>query len=52
MSIDEYRPAYGWLNHYRKKQIVERIRTVVTVLFLMLVFASAQTLIYHIEGGL
>ena len=52
MSCNEYRPACGWLNHYRKKQIVERIRTAMAVLFLLLVFASAPTLIYHIEGGL
>ena len=52
MIYNEYRPACGWLKHYRNKQTIERIKDGATVLLILLVFASAQTLIYHIEGGL
>lgn len=50
MSIDEYRPACGWLKHYRNKQTIERIKDGATVLLLLTVFALAQTLVITVEA--
>ena len=50
MSFNEYRPACGWLKHYRNKQTIERIKDGATVLLLLTVFALAQTLVITVEA--
>lgn len=46
--INEYGPKGGWMNYYRRKKIVERIKVAISVAVLLASYAIAG----YMDGGM
>ena len=44
MHFNEYKPSKGWLHYYRRKAVIDKIKTVALCFALLAFYALAGTL--------
>lgn len=44
MHFEEYKPSKGWLHYYRRKAVIDKIRTAALCLALVVLYVLAGTL--------
>lgn len=44
MHFEEYKPSKGWLHYYRRKEVIDKVRTAALCFALLALYVLAGTL--------